>query len=58
MTLYVVLVTHLQIIAAIVKSMTTLIITRRLHLIASLESVELPSKAAVGISKPSSTGQR
>ncbi|VDB95835.1 unnamed protein product [Peniophora sp. CBMAI 1063] len=40
------IVTHLQIIAAIVKPMATLIITRRLHLIASLESVELPSRAA------------
>ncbi|KZV60800.1 fungal pheromone STE3G-protein-coupled receptor, partial [Peniophora sp. CONT] len=39
------IVTHLQVITYIVKPMGTLIITRRLHLIASLQSVELPSKS-------------
>ncbi|KZV63368.1 STE3-domain-containing protein [Peniophora sp. CONT] len=40
------IVTHIQMIAFIVKPMATLIITRRLYLIASLRSVELPDKAA------------
>ncbi|KZV71177.1 STE3-domain-containing protein [Peniophora sp. CONT] len=40
------IVTHLQVIALVVKPMATLIITRRLYLIASLQSVELPNKAA------------
>ena len=39
--------THLRIITYIVKPMSTLIISRRLHLIASLQSVELPSATAV-----------
>ncbi|KZV62111.1 fungal pheromone STE3G-protein-coupled receptor [Peniophora sp. CONT] len=41
------IVTHLQMIAFVVKPMATLIITRRLFLIASLQSVEAPSKAAL-----------
>ncbi|KZV63983.1 STE3-domain-containing protein [Peniophora sp. CONT] len=40
------IVTHLQLIASIVKPMATLIITRRLYLITSLRSVEAPNKAA------------
>ncbi|KZV66104.1 fungal pheromone STE3G-protein-coupled receptor [Peniophora sp. CONT] len=40
------IVSHLQIITAIVKPMATLIIARRLALIASHRSVELPSKRA------------
>ncbi|VDB95833.1 unnamed protein product [Peniophora sp. CBMAI 1063] len=38
------IVTHTQMITYIVKPMATLIITRRLYLIASLQTVELPSK--------------
>ncbi|KZV65151.1 fungal pheromone STE3G-protein-coupled receptor [Peniophora sp. CONT] len=40
------IVTHVQHITFVVKPMATLIISRRLYLIASLQSVELPSKAA------------
>lgn len=40
-------VSHLDMITCVVKPMATLIITRRLYLIASLQSVELPSKSAV-----------
>lgn len=40
-------VTRLQIVTAIVKPMATLIITRRLYIIASLQSVEPYTKAAV-----------
>lgn len=40
-------VSHLQLITAVVKPMATLIIIRRLHLIISLQSVELPSMRAV-----------
>ncbi|KZV71184.1 STE3-domain-containing protein [Peniophora sp. CONT] len=40
------IVSHLQEITFVVKPMATLIITRRLYLIASLQSVELPHKAA------------
>ncbi|KZV66761.1 fungal pheromone STE3G-protein-coupled receptor, partial [Peniophora sp. CONT] len=40
------IVSHLQLITSVVKPMATLIITRRLYLIASLQSVELPNKAA------------
>ena len=36
-------------IAAIVKPMATLILSRKLYLIASLRSVELPDKAQVSI---------
>ena len=42
-----VIVTHLQLVVAVVKPMSTLIIIRRLYLIASLKSVELPDKAEV-----------
>ncbi|KZV65951.1 fungal pheromone STE3G-protein-coupled receptor [Peniophora sp. CONT] len=40
------IVTHMQLITFVVKPMATLIITRRLYLITSLQSVELPHKAA------------
>ncbi|KZV64899.1 STE3-domain-containing protein [Peniophora sp. CONT] len=40
------IVTHLQLISSIVKPASTFIITRRLYLIASLRSVELPNPAA------------
>ncbi|KZV71174.1 fungal pheromone STE3G-protein-coupled receptor, partial [Peniophora sp. CONT] len=40
------IVSHLQLVTFVVKPMATLIITRRLYLIASLQSVELPNKAA------------
>ncbi|KZV69103.1 STE3-domain-containing protein [Peniophora sp. CONT] len=40
------IVSHLGVIAFVVKPMATLIITRRLYLIASLQSVELPDKSA------------
>ncbi|VDC04653.1 unnamed protein product [Peniophora sp. CBMAI 1063] len=40
------IVTHLQLISSVVKPMATLIITRRLYLIASQQSVELESKAS------------
>ncbi|KZV69113.1 fungal pheromone STE3G-protein-coupled receptor [Peniophora sp. CONT] len=40
------IVTHLELITSVVKPMATLIITRRLYLIASLQSVELPNQAA------------
>ncbi|KZV69111.1 STE3-domain-containing protein [Peniophora sp. CONT] len=40
------IVSHLQVITFVVKPMATLIITRRLYLIASLQSVALPNKAA------------
>ncbi|KZV69116.1 fungal pheromone STE3G-protein-coupled receptor [Peniophora sp. CONT] len=40
------IVTHLRLITFVVKPMATLIITRRLYLIASLQSVELPNKTA------------
>ena len=43
------IVTHLSLITYIVKPMATLIITRRLYLIASLQSVELPTAAEVRI---------
>ncbi|KZV68519.1 STE3-domain-containing protein [Peniophora sp. CONT] len=39
------IVTHLQVVTYIVKPMATLIITRRLYLIASLQSVDLTGKA-------------
>ncbi|KZV63987.1 fungal pheromone STE3G-protein-coupled receptor [Peniophora sp. CONT] len=39
-------VTHLQLIVSVVKPMATLIITRKLCLITSLQSVEAPSKSA------------
>ncbi|KZV72025.1 STE3-domain-containing protein [Peniophora sp. CONT] len=39
------IVSHLQLIASVVKPMSTFLIMRRLYLIASLRSVELPSKA-------------
>lgn len=38
---------HLQYITYVVKPMSTLIVTRRLYLIAHLQSVELPSAAEV-----------
>ncbi|KZV65954.1 fungal pheromone STE3G-protein-coupled receptor [Peniophora sp. CONT] len=41
------IVSHLGLLTSIVKPMATLIITRRLYLITSLQSVELPSRAAV-----------
>ncbi|VDB84664.1 unnamed protein product [Peniophora sp. CBMAI 1063] len=40
------IVTHLQLISSIVKPASTFIITRRLYLIASLRSVELPNPSA------------
>ncbi|VDC03115.1 unnamed protein product [Peniophora sp. CBMAI 1063] len=40
------IVSHVQTITFTAKSLATLIITRRLHLITSLQSVELPDKAA------------
>ena len=40
-------VAHLQMITSIVKPMATLIITRRLHMIASLKSVDFTDRAAV-----------
>ncbi|KZV69822.1 fungal pheromone STE3G-protein-coupled receptor [Peniophora sp. CONT] len=40
------IVSHLQVITFVVKPMATLIITRRLYLIASLQSVEILNKAA------------
>ncbi|KZV65953.1 STE3-domain-containing protein [Peniophora sp. CONT] len=40
------IVSHIQVIASVVKPMATLIITRRLYLITSLQSVELPNKVA------------
>ncbi|KZV69107.1 STE3-domain-containing protein [Peniophora sp. CONT] len=40
------IVSHLQLIVFVVKPMATVIITRRLYLIASLQSVQLPNKAA------------
>ncbi|KZV66759.1 STE3-domain-containing protein [Peniophora sp. CONT] len=40
------IVTHVELVTFAVKPMATLIITRRLYLIASLQSVELPDKAA------------
>ncbi|KZV64171.1 STE3-domain-containing protein [Peniophora sp. CONT] len=40
------IVTHLQLITFVVKPMTTLIIMRRLYLIASLQSVKFPNEAA------------
>ncbi|VDC00134.1 unnamed protein product [Peniophora sp. CBMAI 1063] len=40
------IVSHIQLITYIVKPAATLIITRRLYLIASLQSVDMPSKAA------------
>ncbi|KZV63984.1 STE3-domain-containing protein [Peniophora sp. CONT] len=39
-------VSHVQLIAFVVKPMATLIITRKLYLITSLQSVEAPNKAA------------
>ncbi|KZV61584.1 hypothetical protein PENSPDRAFT_643237 [Peniophora sp. CONT] len=41
------IVSRIQYITFVVKPMATLIITRRLHLIVSLQSVDLPDKAAV-----------
>ena len=41
------LVTHLQEVTYIVKPMATLIIIRRLHLIVSLQSVDILSQATV-----------
>ena len=43
-------VTHLQLITNVVKPMATLIISRRLYKIASLDSVDAPSNAEVCIS--------
>ena len=40
---------HVQQIAAIVKPMATLILSRKLYFIASCLSVELPNKAQVNI---------
>ncbi|KZV66393.1 STE3-domain-containing protein [Peniophora sp. CONT] len=40
------IVSHLALVTGVVKPMATLIITRRLYLITSLQSVELPSRAA------------
>ncbi|KZV64174.1 STE3-domain-containing protein [Peniophora sp. CONT] len=40
------IVSHLQIVTSTVKPMTTLMIIRRLYMITSLQSVELPNKAA------------
>ncbi|VDC05053.1 unnamed protein product [Peniophora sp. CBMAI 1063] len=40
------IVSHVQLIASVVKPMATLIITRRLYLVLSLQSVDLPDKAA------------
>ena len=40
-------VSHLQLLCYIVRPITTLLVTRRLYLIARLQSVELPSKKAV-----------
>ncbi|VDB91487.1 unnamed protein product [Peniophora sp. CBMAI 1063] len=40
------IVSHVQVITYVVKPMSTLIITRRLYLIAKLQSVYLPSRAA------------
>ncbi|KZV59381.1 fungal pheromone STE3G-protein-coupled receptor [Peniophora sp. CONT] len=41
------IVSHMQLITSVVKPMATLIITRRLYLITSLRSVEVPDKTAV-----------
>ena len=49
------LVTHLQLVAAVVKPMATLIITRRLYMIASLKSVDLSGKAEVWLDIPISS---
>ena len=40
-------VTHVNLISYVVRPMATLIIARRLHMIATYQSIELPSKAAV-----------
>ncbi|KZV65349.1 fungal pheromone STE3G-protein-coupled receptor, partial [Peniophora sp. CONT] len=40
------IVSHLQLLCYIVRPITTLLVTRRLYLIARLQSVELPSKSA------------
>ena len=40
-------VSHLQLLCYIVRPITTLLVTRRLYLIARLQSVQLPSKKAV-----------
>lgn len=42
-------VTHIQLITYVVKPMASLLITRRLYLITSLQSVELPDSATVRI---------
>ena len=43
------IVSHLQVLTIVVKPMATLIITRRLYLIVSMQTIEIPSKAAVCI---------
>ena len=45
-------VTHVNLISYVVRPMATLIIARRLHIIATYQSIELPSKAAVRASAP------
>ena len=40
-------VSHLQLVTYVVRPMATLLITRRLYLIASLQSLDLPSAASV-----------
>ena len=40
---------HVEVIASIVKPMATLILSRKLYMIAALRSVELPDKAQVNI---------
>lgn len=42
----------MDVVIYVVKPMATLMITRRLHLIANLQSLELVSKAAVRILRP------
>ena len=42
-------VSHLQVLTIVVKPMATLIITRRLYLIVSMQTIEIPSQAAVCI---------
>ena len=42
-------VSHVNMIASVVKPMATLILSRQLYLIASLRSVGLPNKAYVSI---------
>ena len=43
------LVSHIQVITSVVKPMATLVLSRKLYLIASLRSVEPPNKMQVNI---------